>query len=298
MNKETPDSCFEDFKKRFEKYMFYNYNSHMKHAKNKSHVFWRLYTLSNSLPLLMRVNRTISVILSYIEEKYILGEASLETILLDLRKDNKKGVKLSNPISILFIVWNKDYLQADPAADDQVGVVNLTEFTDQKIIYEFAKFKSWQKMHVKLTRQRKLYLDDDGHELTDEEMDAVKKNVSEEEDISFLENNWNEIRRKKEVEMGFTLARRVTAMVYIFNQMKIKEAASDTSIARFIEFLTGMSYDSIYKLVNGLYKRETTSTIKDLKFIKPFFEDLGWVNVVDKIDKEIKEILKEESLKK
>lgn len=298
MDTETLDDYFKKLEAQLWEDCVNEYKNSMKKTTNKSFVFRGKFLRSNSVQVTLDNNRELSVLLAYIEAKYLSGDSSLENILLELRNDSAKSFKLSNSINILFRTWRKDYAIILSETDKVDGVADLTKYSNRCLVEEFAKFKVLQKAHQFLKKQHKFYLDEANMELSDDEMEAARKNAPEDYDIMSSDENWVEIRRKKEIAMGFTLARRVAAMVYIFNQMRIKNVASDASIARFIEFLTGMSYDNIYKLVLSLHKRGIPATYDDLKFIRPFFENLDWDNVVGKIDKVIEDIEKEESPKK
>lgn len=67
-----------------------------------------------------------------------------------------------------------------------------------------------------------------------------------------------------------------------------------TEQARFIQFMTGKESGSskiknttIYKKVCSPYKTNDKEFKKDLLYIKPLFEKLGIVSVVDMINKEL-----------
>jgi len=60
-----------------------------------------------------------------------------------------------------------------------------------------------------------------------------------------------------------------------------------TEIARFIEFLTGKSYDSIYKKVREPLKLKDSEAKKDLEFVKAYFVKLGLSEIVKMINNEI-----------
>ncbi len=84
----------------------------------------------------------------------------------------------------------------------------------------------------------------------------------------------------------FTTARQVLAVHYLLQYVKVQNV-NKTEIARFIEFLTGKSYDSIYKKVREPLKLKDSEAEKDLEFVKAYFVKLGLSEIVRMIDNEI-----------
>ncbi len=89
----------------------------------------------------------------------------------------------------------------------------------------------------------------------------------------------------------FTTARQVLAVHYLLQYAKTKNV-NKTEIARFIEFLTGKNYDSIYKRVRDPAKsrKETLGSSreleKDMDYVKSRFERLGLTEIVRMIENE------------
>jgi hypothetical protein len=86
----------------------------------------------------------------------------------------------------------------------------------------------------------------------------------------------------------FTTARQVLAVHYLLQYIKALNV-NKTEIARFIEFLTGKNYDSIYKKVREPLKLKDSEAKKDLEFVKAYFLKLELSEIVRMIDDEIAE---------
>jgi hypothetical protein len=85
----------------------------------------------------------------------------------------------------------------------------------------------------------------------------------------------------------FTTARQVLAVHYLLEFCQVR-GVDQTHKAKFAEFLTGKNYKNIYDLVRNPLTTKTGSFRRnDLKFIRPFFEDLGLVGIVKMIDNEL-----------
>lgn len=84
----------------------------------------------------------------------------------------------------------------------------------------------------------------------------------------------------------FTTARQVLAVYYLLRYVKVQNV-NKTEVARFIEFLTGKNYDSIYKKVREPLKLKDSEAKKDLKFVRAYFLKLELSEIVKMIDEEI-----------
>lgn len=84
----------------------------------------------------------------------------------------------------------------------------------------------------------------------------------------------------------FTTARQVLAVHYLLRYVKAQNV-NKTEIARFIEFLTGKNYDSIYKKVREPLKIKDSEAKKDLKFVRTHFLKLELSEIVRMIDEEM-----------
>jgi hypothetical protein len=108
-----------------------------------------------------------------------------------------------------------------------------------------------------------------------------------------------------EPDTNITKARQILAMYYLLNgvfKLEDKNEVNTSGIARFIHLLTGTKYTSIQN--SEIYKKyqrmpnykKGTHLITDLKFIRPFFEELNLEEVVKLINAEIAREMKELSL--
>lgn len=99
----------------------------------------------------------------------------------------------------------------------------------------------------------------------------------------------NENKKNKE----FTTKRQVLAIYYLLNEFDEKMKFVDRTIkARFVEFLTGKSYDSIYAKLSephkGLDNSNNKNVLNDMKYVKDHFEKLGLKDIAEKISKDMR----------
>lgn len=81
---------------------------------------------------------------------------------------------------------------------------------------------------------------------------------------------------KKIKSKEFTLKRQVLAILYILERLHIGDAEV-SSIARFMEFLTGKNYKNIYDTINDLKKNQEKADIKvgDIEYVANHFQRLN-----------------------
>jgi hypothetical protein len=284
MENETLDAYFKRLVDLFYNYYQSKYEAYMKNANNKSHIFLRIYSLSELIPSHLFLNREAAVILSFIEDPYIHGGITMDAILYFLRKENPENLKLSNKINLLYIAWNKDYLNTDSGSELEKGVVDLNKYSDQIIVKDFAKFKTWQKMHLFLENERKFFLNDKNQEHTELEMTSIREKENKE---VFIGSSKNEPEAETKYP-EFTIARRVLAMRYIFKGLGIEvEEGNYSAVARFIQFMTGNDYTSIYKKVCSPLK-EGKKGNEDLRYVRERFEDMNYLKFEELILKDRK----------
>lgn len=91
----------------------------------------------------------------------------------------------------------------------------------------------------------------------------------------------------------FTTSRQVLAMHYLFEYCNVVNIDT-TEKARFIQFLTGREVNAknigntnIYKKLKSPFPQSEKTLINDLQFIRTYFEKLGLIEIVSKINKEI-----------
>lgn len=91
----------------------------------------------------------------------------------------------------------------------------------------------------------------------------------------------------------FTTKRQVLAMYYLFNEIGCTTATVDRTVqARFIEFMTGKNYDSIYKTLSDPFKAlsntKNIDAIKDMEYIKNQFINLELKGIAERIERDKK----------
>lgn len=91
----------------------------------------------------------------------------------------------------------------------------------------------------------------------------------------------------------FTTKRQVLAIYYMWNELDKNINSIDRTVrARFIQFLTGKNESNIYKALAEPYKglendKNNKSAIKDLEFVKQYFESIGLKSIVEKISNDM-----------
>ncbi|THU34207.1 hypothetical protein FAM09_24625 [Niastella caeni] len=92
----------------------------------------------------------------------------------------------------------------------------------------------------------------------------------------------------------FTTARQVLALHYLLKQLGINIVDNPSSIAKFIQFLTGREVNAnriqdttIYKKVVKPFNLNDKTLKRDLEFIIPFFKEIGLMAAVKDIEDEI-----------
>lgn len=93
----------------------------------------------------------------------------------------------------------------------------------------------------------------------------------------------------------FTTKRQVLAIYYMLNELDKNINSIDRTVkTRFIHFLTGKNESNIYKTLAEPHKglendKNNKSAIKDLEFIKQYFESIGLKSIVQKISNDMQE---------
>lgn len=98
----------------------------------------------------------------------------------------------------------------------------------------------------------------------------------------------------------FTTARQVLAIHFLLKQCSVNSIDKPTEVARFVQFLTGRELGasriqdtSLYKKVKSPFKMNDAAALKDLQFVKTFFENMGMRGIVADIDREIRQSMNE-----
>lgn len=113
--------------------------------------------------------------------------------------------------------------------------------------------------------------------------------------LEFLQSKNETPETTDKVAADFTAARQVLAIHFLLKECMINNPIDDpTPTARFVQFLTKretgaarIQDTSLYKRVQKPMKLNDTELIKDLQYIRPFFENLGLARIVAQIEAEI-----------
>jgi hypothetical protein len=100
---------------------------------------------------------------------------------------------------------------------------------------------------------------------------------------------------KEEKNKAFTARRRALAIHYLDKHFKINPTGNKQPLAEFAHFLTGNTYDKIYKILrnplstnsDSVKNKAEESLLEDLKYIRSYFVRLELPEVVKYIDKDI-----------
>lgn len=136
-------------------------------------------------------------------------------------------------------------------------------------------------------------------------LDSCSSNQSWERRIAITEQLIEKILPKELVEdldkdetvgrnKDFTTARQVLALHYLLKQLGINMVDSPSSIAKFIQFLTGREANAnriqdttIYKKVVKPFSLNDKTLKRDLEFLVPYFKEIGLAAVVKDIEDEM-----------
>ena len=106
--------------------------------------------------------------------------------------------------------------------------------------------------------------------------------------------NQEEILHNSPKNKEFTTARQVLAMTFLLKRCGINPIDNPTPVAKLIQFLTNREANAkriqnttIYKLVTKPFRENETTLLKDLHFIRNYFQDIGIPEIVVDIDREI-----------
>jgi len=110
-----------------------------------------------------------------------------------------------------------------------------------------------------------------------------------------MDSKENSLSENDEKNKAFTARRRALAIHYLDKRFGINPTGNKQPLAEFTHFLTGNTYDKIYKILRNPLSYNTDSVKKkaeeslwgDLKFIRAYFVRLELPEVVKIIDKDI-----------
>ena len=164
------------------------------------------------------------------------------------------GISIDNDVSDFKRKWNKPF--------SQMSDINIvTEYAAWKAKKRFCEF-----LHTEFLQLQS------------------PENITEtgEPEISVLKNK------------DHTTRRQTLAIHYLDSHFKINREGKDAALGRFIQFLTDKNIDNIIKTLRNPLKnsekkkiRADEELLKDLKYIRIYFEDLGLTAIIKQIDKDI-----------
>lgn len=130
--------------------------------------------------------------------------------------------------------------------------------------------------------------------------------------IYHYEKEYYEFLKSKEIELSeegegeiqgaglfkeFTTPRQVLALHFLLEELQVYKGTDRTQVARFIQFLTGketgakrIADTNIYSVLKYPFNKSDKKLKEDLTFVRSQFISLGLTNIIDKLDKKIKDI--------
>ena len=191
---------------------------------------------------------------------YNMGD-SIEEGIKEYRSNRIKSYYI---ISIMNEAGEEVPVDTEPEYPSQTDYKNwLENISDFKITVLFAKYIALNKYNKNIEMQKSTLFDEKGE---------------------FRETPLNEEISSPNDE--FTMNRQVMAMYFLLKYIKI-ENVDNTNKAKFIEFLTQKNYSNIYRKIRNPFEGNLKWMIKDLNYIRKFFENLKLSEVVKMIDKKI-----------
>lgn len=242
-----------------------NYGRYIKATKNmiaKSND--KIYALEKAFEFIdkryqvFENNKTLYPLLDELDNNFRLGK-QLSTILKSYRKkvENSKLTAFKN-------------------AKQKENLFPIENYTDKEIIIIFAEFYTYQELVFALEKND---IDTPEYDTLNNDFKLSTINDIPEE----FESHNNEPKSREH-----TTSRQTLALHFMFKYMQVTNV-DKTEVARFFQFLTGKSFDNIYKRVRDPY-RENNKTLKsDLKYIREYFNKLEMFEIVKMINNEIAE---------
>ncbi|MFH2143310.1 MAG: hypothetical protein ABIJ97_12860 [Bacteroidota bacterium] len=221
--------------------------------------------------------------------KNFSNDRKLKIFFKDLDKEYKIG---------------KPYAAALKALRKKTKASYLDKYSDQEITRLFAEYRTYDTLILVLELEEEDRDKENSNQQTIspeiyaeyvenlkpyiDQLKKARKNVlpkiSGQQEQAIDKINNSDVRPIKSSD--FTTSRQVLAMHYIFKYIQVNNV-DKTDVARFIQFLTGKSFDNIYKRVRDPL-RENNKTLKsDLKFIREYFNKLELNEIVKMINNEI-----------
>jgi hypothetical protein len=233
-----------------------------------------------------------------------------------MKTNNLETVFLENYDAIKLQLENKFNLLMDEAGDkDYVRgqyYLNLSnefsikekEFSPINLVY-YDKAENYLKQNKNNTVEAAFAMVFDGAKLSQQKEGVIKlSTLKAYQDYLFFLNNENFKALAKETPQvesnsnpNFTTRRQVLSIYFLLSEMKVYGSTDKTTIANFIQFLTGKEANAteikntnIYKFIREPFKTNDNNLKSDLEFIKEYYVKLGMNSIVDSIEKEINKI--------
>ncbi|MBV5342799.1 hypothetical protein JZU68_04005, partial [bacterium] len=174
-----------------------------------------------------------------------------------------------------------DFGEAYSMAEDLQTASEKTQYFEKEII-EIEKWMLLESSHNTDRQQADIYIGkcSKAIEIINSENKVLSNNTSTSEKSDKLISL---------PETDITLNRQFLALYYLLNEVdKEAFARNKSEIARFIQLLTGKSYENIYKLTKNPVKDPAERTSKkyqsDIKFVKESFLKLGFNKIAQQIE--------------
>lgn len=215
----------------------------------------------------IKLNDEYRGLMESLEEDYRLGR-SIAYSINKLRKNYANKVKDNGLHRAEIISMDENGTESSLSHTEKRAsrYGNINNFNDEELIRMYAEYQVNQKFTEFLTEEAKPYLN---------QQNATSETIATIEDTPENEKN-------KE----FTTTRQVLAIHYLLKYCQVKNV-DNTEKARFIQFLTGKSYDNIYKKVQSPLNGSDKHIAEDLKYIRTYFERLGLKEIVKMVSNEI-----------
>lgn len=231
------------------------YNQKIKRARDKAYVR-KKYVDFFKKSYVIRVKEAdfydYSEIIDILDDAYKTG-SSMDNALMFVRRII--WIPLDEEIEIMYN--HKNTIITNPIPTPR-SITKYHQYSKSELLWLFARHKAYCKFILFLFTEIKI----DKGELVPIESNKDEKNTEH------------------------TTIRQVLFMKYVFEALGVHN--TDKTIQRnIIKFLTNKNDDNIYERLRNPYSFSNVKNRDNLRFIRPYFEDLRLKSVVDKINKEI-----------
>jgi hypothetical protein len=196
--------------------------------------------------------------------------------LIDLFDELDNLFKINRHLAIVLKSYRKEMSQLNSSKlnTNKSGrtIFPIENYTDIELVRLFAEYKTYDELVFILENNNW----DVYRNKIKKQKQALHKEITEEIETNFTDQKSSD----------FTTSRQILALHYMFKYMQVKNV-DKTETARFFQFITGKSFDNIYKRVRDPL-RENNKTLKsDLKYIREYFNKLEMLEIVKMINNEI-----------